>query len=166
MITLKIKFALLVCTLFAVMSTGLIGRGVLADNLASVHGAGEHNGILLTVSAVVKADGETSGQAMFHDRNTNSKLSIDVDSITILSPDRSARISGEVTRSTGSYAKGFPLGSKVIFLVEDNDQEASDTPDEFSDPTNFPEAIPADKDGGVLLPVSDHGNIKVTGSGK
>jgi hypothetical protein len=166
MTTLKIKLTLLVCTLFVFASAGVLGRVVLADNLASVHGAGEHNGILLTLSAVVKSDGETSGQAMFHDRNTNSKLSIDVDKIEFLISDRTARISGEVTRSTGSYAQTFPVGDKVVFAVEDNGEGADALPDEFSNPERKQTNLPADNNGGALLPVSDHGNIQVTGGEK
>jgi hypothetical protein len=154
--------AISVVVFSAAMHPMTVGAGL--ENIASVHGSGERGGVILTVSAIVKSNGETSGQAMFHDRNTNSKLSIDVTSVQIYFADRTALVIGEVTKATNAYASYTP-GFPAAFFVEDNGEGPGALPDEFGDPiAKLPVKFPGAIEGGALLPESESGNLRVIGA--
>lgn len=159
----------------AVLSLGIVlfvnpAGFVFADNRRSVNGSGEIKGVRLTVSAVDHSDetteGDVTGQAMFHDRDTNSKLSLDVTSVVVSETDRTATVTGEVTKSTGNYG-GFLVGSSFCFRVEDNGEGAGAIPDGFAGP--FPSAkgclvkIPKEREDGGDLPAIEKGNLQVRG---
>jgi hypothetical protein len=136
----------------------------------SVAGSGERDGVTLTVGAVMHEDSsEATGNATFHNRNTNSKLSIDVLRVTINLTDQLATVTGEITRSTGSFATSFPVGSRVRFQVEDEGEGSDNIPDGFTMPSlvdgGSDPATPPRADGGIL-PASERGNLQVRGLGK
>ena len=111
-------------SLIALVSTLALGAltvqvlATFVTDICSVAGSGESpGGIVLTVSAVEHENGNVTGHAMFHDRQTNSKLSIDVTEITV--SGNIATVDGEVVRVTGTYETDCE-GSHAIFLVQDN----------------------------------------------
>lgn len=163
--------AVAVLLLGAVVSVEYAGF-VFAGNLRSVNGSGEIRNVRLTVSAVdhsdeTKAD-DVTGQAMFHDRHSNSKLSLEVTSVVINETDRMATVTGEVTKSTGIYGFHYPEGSTVCFLVEDNGEGGEAIPDGFAGPFASAKGclakIPQVRDDGGDLPAIEKGNFQVRGS--
>lgn len=150
------------------MSAVAVAMGGL-EPTASVSGSGERDGITLTIGAVQHSDNpsDVTGNATFHNRNNNSKLSLDITGISILLDDRLASVKAEVTRSTGAYALSFPVGTTVSFQVEDEGEGADALPDGFTLPvgkkgTGDP-APPACKDDCGILPASERGNFQVRG---
>jgi hypothetical protein len=157
------RFLLLLVTIFSL--TMLVVAG--GEPIARVNGSGERDGVTVTVAAVRHslAIDDVSGSASFFDRNTNSKLSIDVTGLTIVSTDRLASVSGEVTKSTGAFGSSFPVGSKVSFQVDDEGQGEGSIPDGFTIPYGGPAyEEPKPREDGGLLPASERGNIQVEGS--
>jgi len=151
--------------LFLAVGLSLVGaKSAVGDK--TVSGSGERSGVTLTVGAVRHDDnGETTGNATFHDRNNNAKLSIEVSSISIQQTDRLATVTGEVTKATGYFSQGFAVGTRVSFQVDDEGEGSGAIPDGFSfaAPAGSSETAPATRDDGGILPASERGNLVVRG---
>ena len=154
----KISFAAVVLVVVMTVCTVQILRAVDPES-KRVNGSGESpGGIVMTVSAVEHTNGDVTGHAMFHDRQTNSKLTIDVTEV-IITGNR-ATIDGEVMRTTGDYATDCE-GSHAIFVVEDNGEGNGDPVDRFTLPACY------EPGQGVKMAkpfASEMGNLQVRGS--
>jgi hypothetical protein len=162
----KIAFTFNLILMLIVVLTSF-GFGLkTSEPVARVSGSGERQGITLTVAAVAHslAIDDVSGSASFYDRNTNSRLSVEVTGVSIVINDRLATVSGEVTRATGNYAAAFPVGSRVSFQVDDEGEGGGAIPDGFTIPSGgaSTEEPPARQDGGIL-PASERGNLRIEG---
>lgn len=120
----KVGLTILVLGLAMAVLTIQMWRVFAANK--SVSGSGESpGGIVLTVSAVEHENGNVTGQAMFHDRQTNSKLVIDVTEILV--NGNVATVDGEVIKRTGTYTTDCG-GTHAIFAVQDNGEGSDAQP--------------------------------------
>lgn len=151
----KARFSVLIMALGAgALSVQILTALAGANN--SVSGSGESpSGIVMTVSAVDHGNGDVTGHAMFHDRQTNSKLSINVTEVSI--NGNFATVDGEVVKKTGDYAADCE-GSHAIFVVQDNGEGSSAPVDRFTLPACYEpgQGVKAAKPFG-----SEMGNIQV-----
>lgn len=81
-----------------------------------------------------------------------------------------ATVTGEVTKSTGTYSINYPEGTQVCFLVEDNGEGAEAIPDGFIGPFGGGKKgcsvkIPQVREDGGVLPAIESGNLQVRGIG-
>ncbi len=142
---------LLIAILFAVSVAAVIKPD------AQVVGHGEReDGYALTVAAHGDEDG-TDGTATLVDGETRSRLKMDITDITINNKSgTSALLTAIVTKGTGDYEDVAP-GTAVKFLVVDNGEGNSETPDSFQLPSGGP--FKTEKVPGPIV----KGNFQVSG---
>ncbi|HEY8563578.1 MAG TPA: hypothetical protein VIL74_24580 [Pyrinomonadaceae bacterium] len=125
-----------------------------AGNLASANGSGHNGSMTLSFGAFNHGSNNFTGQATFIDEAANTKLTVDVECLTVAG--NQATFKGSVRKSTNS---AFPTGIGVSFTVVDNGEGAGSPPDQFSPP--YLGGCGAAETAAPGLLVSDAGNIQV-----
>lgn len=126
----RILFA--VATLCALVSFSLLPfttPTTAGGNVASANGSGHSGSVTLSFGAFDHGEGNYTGQATFIDDSANTKITIDVECLTV--SGNTAIVGGVVRKSTDG---AFAPGSGVIFSVVDNGEGAGSSPDAFSQP--------------------------------
>lgn len=125
-----------------------------AGNVASANGSGHNENLTLSLGAFDHGEGNFTGQATFIDDAAKTKVTIDVECVSV--NGNNATVGGTVRKSTNP---GFAPGVGVSFIVVDNGEGANAPPDLFSLP--FPGGCGGGPTQEAKLLSSDAGNIQV-----
>jgi hypothetical protein len=93
-------------------------------NVASANGSGHNGDLTLSFGAFDHGEGNFTGQATFIDDAAKTKVTIDVECVSV--GGNSAKVGGTVQKSTNP---GFASGDGVTFIVVDNGEGEGAMPD-------------------------------------
>jgi hypothetical protein len=96
-------------------------------NVASANGSGHSGDVTLSFGAFDHGGGSFTGQATFIDDFAKTKVTVDVECLTV--NGNIASVGGSVVKSTNS---SFPVGTDVNFAVLDNGEGQGTIEDNFS----------------------------------
>ena len=123
-------------------------------NVASANGSGHSGDVTLSFGAFDHGEGNVTGQATFMDDFTKTKVTIDVECLTV--NGNLASIGGSVSKSSNP---SFGVGKIVNFYVRDNGEGQGAIEDTFSG-LSFGGCAAAQGEEPIMM-VSDTGNIQV-----
>ncbi|HSE33378.1 MAG TPA: hypothetical protein VLA93_17535 [Pyrinomonadaceae bacterium] len=123
-------------------------------NVASANGSGHSGDVTLSFGAFDHGEGNVTGQATFMDDFTKTKVTIDVECLTV--NGNLASIGGSVAKSSNP---SFGVGKIVNFYVRDNGEGQGAIEDTFSG-LSFGGCAAAQGEEPIMM-VSDTGNIQV-----
>jgi len=124
-------------------------------NVASANGSGHSGDVTLSFGAFDHGGGSYTGQATFIDDFAKTKVTVDVECVTV--NGNIASVSGSVTKSTNP---SFPVGTGVHFQVIDNGEGEGAVEDYFSGLYIGGGCPPAETEAPAMM-ASDIGNIQV-----
>ena len=151
---LFIGFAMMVAIGISLAIT-IVRTSNAGGNVASANGSGHSGEITLSFGAFDHGGGNFTGQATFIDDFAKTKVTVDVECLTV--NGNLASISGSVAKSTNP---SFPVGAGVNFYVLDNGEGQGAIEDTFSGLYLGGGCPPAQSEVPVMM-VSDTGNIQV-----
>jgi len=144
--------SIMIALTFAIAFTTLRANSA-GGNVASANGSGHSGDVTLSFGAFDHGAGNFTGQATFIDDFAKTKVTVDVECVTV--SGNTAQVGGSVVKSTNPT---YAVGMGVTFYVVDNGEGEGAIEDNFSDLRIGGCGSPFEP---PIMMASDIGNIQV-----